>query len=136
MSLLNLYLDTGTRYIPSMKSCSTIGIRTETSQRINAVYCSRGIYLCIFNYKSLFLCVKDRASLKVSIPAYCFNFFGSIFGVFFFLLIIKWILGSKTIWQSMRKFLCAVWIVRTSSHMDKEERFFYWKLYIDMVWFF
>ena len=49
------------------------------------------------NYKALFACVKDRACLKIEIPAYCFNIFGSIFGVLFCLLIKKLILGSKTI---------------------------------------
>ena len=62
----------------------------------------------IFNSKALFVCVKDRVCLKVAIPAYCFTIFGSIFGVLFCLLIKKLILGSKTIWQSMRKFPCAV----------------------------
>ena len=46
-----------------------IGIRTETRQRINAVHCSRFICLFIFGYKVLFICVKDRASLRIEIPA-------------------------------------------------------------------
>ena len=79
------------------------------------------------NYKALFACVKDRACLKIEIPAYCFNIFGSIFGVLFCLLIKKLILGSKTIWQSMRKFPRSVWSVRTFPHMDKEETFFFLK---------
>ena len=58
----------------------------------------------IFNSKALFVCVKDRVCIKVVIPAYCFNIFGSIFGDLFCLVIKKLILGSKTIWQSMRKF--------------------------------
>ena len=53
----------------------------------------------IFYSKALFVCVKGRIYLK---------FFGLIFGVLFCLLIKKLILGSKTIWQSMRKFPCAV----------------------------
>ena len=58
------------------------GIRTEISQIRNAVEVF--IYLftvSIFNYKVLFICVKDRAYLKIAIPAYCFNIFGSIFGL-------------------------------------------------------
>ena len=51
----------------------------------------------IFNYKALFVCVKDRVCLKVEISAYCFHIFGSLFGVLFCLLIKKLILGSKTI---------------------------------------
>ena len=62
----------------------------------------------IFNSKALFVCVKDRVCLKVVIPAYCFTIFGSIFGDLFCLLIQKIIVGSKTIWKSMRKFPCAV----------------------------
>ena len=78
----------------------------------------------IFNSKPLFVCVKDRVCLKVAIPAYCFTIFGSIFGVLFCLLIKKLILGSKTIWQSMRKSPCAVSSVRTFPNMSKEESFF------------
>ena len=50
-----------------------------------------------------------------------FNIFGSMFGVLFCLLIKKLILGCKTISQSMRKFLWAVWSVSTFPHMGKEE---------------
>ena len=39
-------------------------------------------------------------------------------------------------WQSIRKFLWAVWSVSIFLHMDKEETFLSWKLYIDMVWIF
>ena len=49
----------------------------------------------IFNSKALFVCVKDRVCLKVAIPAYFFNSFGSIFGVLFCLRFKKLILGSK-----------------------------------------
>ena len=109
-----------------------ICIKTEASQRINAVDRSRGIlevfiYLFtvfIFNSKALFVCVKDRVCLKVAIPAYCFTIFGSIFGVLFCLLIKKLILGSKTIWQSMRKFPCAVWSAKIFPNMDKDENCF------------
>ena len=62
----------------------------------------------IFNSKPLFVCVQDRVCLEVAIPAYCFNIFGLIFGALFCLLIKKLVLGSKTIWQSVRKFPCAV----------------------------
>ena len=79
----------------------------------------------IFNSKALLFCVKDRVWLKVSIPAYSFIIFGSIFvGFFFGLLIKKSILGSKTIWQSMRKFPGAVSSVRTFPNVDKEETSF------------
>ena len=82
-----------------------IGIRTELSQRINAVHSSRGIYLCIysiylFNCKALFVSLKDKVCLKIAIPAYCFN----IFCVLLCLLIKKLILGSKTNWQAWESF--------------------------------
>ena len=113
-----------------MKTCSVhLGIRTETKQRINAVHCTRGMYLClfIFDYKALLVCVKDRTCLRMAIPAYCFNIFGSVFIVLFCLYIKKLILGCKTVWQSMRKSPCAVWSVSTFPHMDKEEAFFFLK---------
>ena len=40
----------------------------------------------IFNYKFLFVCVKERGCLKLAIPAYFFNIFGSTFDVLFCLL--------------------------------------------------
>ena len=39
----------------------------------------------IFNYDAV--CVKDRACLKIAIPAYCINIFGSILGGLFCLFI-------------------------------------------------
>ena len=35
--------------------------------------------LFMFNYKVLFIWVKERACLKIAIPAYCFNIFGVLF---------------------------------------------------------
>ena len=59
-------------------------IITKTRQRINAVYCNRGVYLSVYLYLIypyiwfLFVCVKDRACLRIARPAYCFKIFGSI----------------------------------------------------------
>ena len=61
-----------------------------------------------FNSNPLFVCVNDRVCLKVAILAYCFNIYGSIFGVLFCLLIKKLILGSKTICQGKKKLPCTV----------------------------
>ena len=72
----------------------------------------------------------------MSMAAYCFSIFGSIFGALFSLLTKKLILGCDTIWQSMRKFPGAVWIVSTLPDMDKEETFLSWTLHIGMVWIF
>ena len=96
------------------------------------------LYIClsIFDYKALCVCAKDRTYLRIAIPAYCFNIFGSIFGFLFCLLIKMWVLGSRSIWESIRKVPSAVWSVRTICHIDKEETVFYWKLHIGMVWMF
>ena len=117
----------------------TIGIRKETRQKINSVHCSRGIwylFIYFFDYKALFVCVKERTCIRIAIPVYSFSIFGSIFGALFCLLTKKFMLEFDTIWQSMRKFLWAVWSVSTSPHMDKEETFLTWKLHIDIVWIF
>ena len=76
------------------------------------------VFICLFmfDYKVLLVCVKDRTCLRIAISAYCFNIFGSIFGVLFCLLTKKLILGCKTIWQGMRKFPCAVWSVNKTAH--------------------
>ena len=66
-----------------------IGIRTETRQKINAVHCSRGIYLPFYFYKALFACVKDSACLMIAILVYCLTIFGSVFGVLFCLKLVK-----------------------------------------------
>ena len=118
-----------------------IGITKEASQRINAVHSNRGISLSVYLYliikfSSVFFYLKDRTCLRIAIPIYCFNIFGSIFCVLFCLLIKKLILGCKTIWQSMRKFPYPVWSVSTFPHMDKEETFFSWRLHIGIVWIF
>ena len=59
-------INNGTRYILNIKTCSV-------RQRINAVSCCRGICLFIslfiFNYRALFVCVKDRICLRIAIPA-------------------------------------------------------------------
>ena len=50
----------------------------------------------------MLFCVKDRACLKMAMPAYCFSIFESILGALFCLLIKMLILECDTIWQSMR----------------------------------
>ena len=62
----------------------------------------------MFDYRALFVCVKDRTLLRVTILANCFNILRSIFGLLFCLLDRKLILGSEPIWLTMRKFPCAV----------------------------
>ena len=102
-----------------------IGIRTETSQRINAVHNTRGTYLPVYSiyiylWSSVCLCRREGMSKK-AIPV---NIFVSIFSALFCLLIKKLLLEIKTIWQNMRKFPCRVWSARTFPHMDKEYFFF------------
>ena len=100
LCLLNLYIHIGTRYIPNMKTYSVYSWNQNRNKAENK--CSslqwRYLLIClfIFDYKALFVCVKDRTCLRIAIPDYCFNIFGSIFGVLFCLLIKK-LLGCKTI---------------------------------------
>ena len=133
---MNLYIDIGTRYVPNIKTCSLYHWNQNRNKAKNK--CSllqyKYLFICLFDYKALFVCVKDRTCLRMAIPAYCFSIFGSIFGVLFCLLIKKFILGSDTIWQSMRKFLWAVGSVSTFPHMDKEEKILSSKLHNGMVW--
>ena len=78
----------------------------------------------IFDYRALFLCVKSRTCLRITIPAYCLNICGSIFGVLLCLLYSKLILGSKTIWQSMRNFnMHSLKCVGVFPHMDTDKTF-------------
>ena len=50
------------------------------------------ICLFIFDYKALYVSVKEKPCLKIAIAAYCF-----IFGGLFYLFIKKLIFGSKII---------------------------------------
>ena len=121
-------LNIGTRYIAKMKSCS-VYYWNQNKNKVESSLQWRYLFIClfIFDYRALFVCIKNRACLGIAIPAYFFNIFASIFGVFFCLHIKKLILRSKTIWQSMKEFPCAVWSVTTFSHMNKEKRFFFLK---------
>ena len=136
---MNLYVDIGTWYIPNMKNCSVYHWNQRRNKAENK--CSslqyRYLFICLFDYKALFVCVKSRTCpMPRTIPAYFFNIFGSIYGLLFCLLTRKLILGCKTFSQSKRKFLRAVWSVITFPHMDKEETFLSWKLHIGMIWIF
>ena len=77
----------------------------------------------------MFVCVKGITCLRMTMTAYCFRIFGSIFGTLFCFLIKKLIWGDDTVWRIMRKFLWTVWSVSTFSHMDKVETFLSWKLH-------
>ena len=105
------------------------GIRTETKQKINTVHCSRDIYLSVYLFWLLSsVCLYKKLEMsKNSNARTLLNIVGSSFGVLFCLLIKKSILGSKTIWQSMRKFPCAIWSVGTFPHMT-------FGMQIDVVW--
>ena len=110
----------GTWYIPNRKTWSVYHCNQKKNRARNK--CSslqqRYLFIClfIFVYKSMFVCVKDRTCLRIAIPAYCFNLFGSIFCVLFCLFFEKLIKGSKTTWQSMKKFPCTVWSVRKKKY--------------------
>ena len=86
----------------------------------------------IFNYEAVCLCKRQGIS-KNSNTSLLPQHFGLVFGVLFCLIINKLLLGSKIIWQRMRKFPCAVLSVRTFSYMDKDEIFFFIEIYI-LMW--
>ena len=104
---MKLSIDIGTRYIPNMKTCSVYHWNQNRNKAENK--CSslqqRYLFICLFDYKALFVCLKDRICPRMAIPVYCFNIFGSVFGVLFCLLIKKLILGCKTLWQIMRQII-------------------------------
>ena len=82
-----------------MKTCSVYHWNQNRNKAENK--CSslqqRYLFICLFDYKALFVCLKDRICPRMAIPVYCFNIFGSVFGVLFCLLIKKLILGCKTL---------------------------------------
>ena len=50
MQFIVSLVDIGTKYIPNMKNWSVyFDIKTETSQRINAVNRSKGIYISVYS---------------------------------------------------------------------------------------
>ena len=101
--LLNLYIDVETSYKPHMKDCSVYYWNQNRNKAENKYSSLQWRYSLIsywFDYKVLCVCVKDRICLRMAIPAYCFNIFGSIFGLLFFLLVKKLILVCKTIRES------------------------------------
>ena len=67
-----------------MKTCSVYHSNQNRIYAENkAFHCIRDIYLCLFDYKALLVCVKDRTCLRMEILAYCSSTFGSIFGALF-----------------------------------------------------
>ena len=74
------------------KNLFSISLKSEKRQIIKEVHYSGDIYL-IFDYRALFVCVKNTTFLRTATSAYCFNICGSIFC----LLDRSLILGCKTI---------------------------------------
>ena len=74
-----------------MKTCSVYHWNQNTNKAENK--CSslqqRYLFICLFDCKALFVCVKDETCLGMAIPAYCFIIFESTFGVLFCLPIKK-----------------------------------------------
>ena len=61
-----------------------IGTRTESRQNKFKSLQQKYLFICyLFDYKALFVCVKDKTWLRMAIQAYCFNIIGSIFGILF-----------------------------------------------------
>ena len=87
----------GTRYyIRNTKTCSVYhwNHRNKTENKCSSLQ-QRQLFICLFHFKNLFVCVKYSTCLRMAIPVYCFNIFGSIFGVLFCVLIKKLILDIK-----------------------------------------
>ena len=82
-----------------MKTCSVYDWNQNGNKAENkrSLLQKRYLFICLFDYKALLVCVKDRTCLRMAIPAYCFSMFGSIFGALFCLLTKKLILGCDTI---------------------------------------
>ena len=95
-----IYIDIGTRYhIPNMKTCLVYHWnqnRKKPEHKCSSLQ-QRYLFIGLFDFKTLLVCVKYSAYLRTAIPAYCFNTVGSIFGVLFCLLIKHLILGCKTL---------------------------------------
>ena len=133
---LNLYINIGTMYKPNIKTCS-VYYWNQNRNNIENKWDSlqlRYLFIClfIFDYKALFVCVKDRVCIRIAIPAYCFNIFGSMFGVLFCLLIKKLILDVKPsdkVWES---FHVQFWMWLHFLIWTKNKHFS-WKLHIGMV---
>ena len=91
--LLNLYIDIGTRSITKMKTCSIHHWNQNRNTAENKCISLQYLFIClfIFDYMALFLRVKDMTCLRIKIPAYSCNIFGSIFGVLLCLLIKKFV---------------------------------------------
>ena len=71
----------------------------------------RYLFICLFtfDYKALFVWVKDRTCIKIAISAFAASTFLNQFLVLFcYVYLLKSLLGNKTICQSMRKLPCAV----------------------------
>ena len=73
LSLLDLYIDIGTRYIPNMKLFS-IALEAEQNKAENKCSSLQQRYvlprLFKFDYKGLFVCIKDKKCPRIAIPAY------------------------------------------------------------------
>ena len=79
------------------------------------------LFIWLFDNKALLVCIKDRTCLRMAIPAYHFNIFGSIFGALFCSLFKRLILG----------FISEVWV--HSPDGQKRNISF---LHIGMIWIF
>ena len=129
-----IYIDIGTRYhIPNMKTCLVYHWnqnRKKPEHKCSSLQ-QRYLFIGLFDFKTLFNCVKYSTCLRTAIPAYCFNTVGSMFGVLFRLLIKHLILGCKTL-TKYEKVSMSRWSLSTFPYIDKEETFLSWKLHIGM----
>ena len=82
-----------------MRTCSVYHWNQNRNKAENkcSLLQKRYLFICLFGFKALFVCAKDRTCLRMAIPDYCFIIFGSTFGALFFLAIKKLILECDTI---------------------------------------
>ena len=68
-----------------MKTCSVYHWNQNRNKVENKCSSLQQTYLfiCLFDHKAFFVCAKDRACLRMAIPAYCFSIFGSILVPYF-----------------------------------------------------
>ena len=67
----------------------------QSREKIKFITVDVFICLSIFDYRALFVCVKDKTYLRIAMPINCFDICRSIFDVLLCLLDRKLVLGSN-----------------------------------------
>ena len=85
-----VYVDSLSYFQQGNSNWDIVSLSSSLDSKLGFLNIGLRLYLKIFPNSQ-----KDRACLRIAIPAYCFNSFGSIFGVLFYLLDRKLILRSS-----------------------------------------